>query len=552
MGFFRNMFDSLAASDGMPARQAFLGTGGRSYDAARHDTPETAGWNTNRLETDSEMLGAKGEIASRARDLDRNDGFIYGGVDRRVEAVVGAKIRLEARPAYDVMGRSADWADDWATATEAQFRVWANDPRCLCDAERVSQFGGLVRIAYYDYMLDGEACAEILDLNRGGAFTTAVKLIDPERLSNPRNLPDNHILPNGNKLIGGVEINRDGAPIAYHIRKAHSADTTANMDKFTWVRVPREGRTGRPRFVRAYSKRRSQQHHAVSRLAAAMIPAKMLHRTDRATVEATLLQTVLAAFVESGATSEDLRDALAPTGDTADSDYAENLVKYRQENKIRLSGAQIIHGAPGEKFELTSPQHNHDNYETFQALTLRKMSSAFGLSYPQLSQNWADINYSSARTLLNEIWRGFLDDRHLFTQSFCSPIYAAWLEEAISIGRVKVPGGPRMFYKWRTELSLCEWMGPGRGTVDPKKEEDAASEANAAGRLSHQTRAGELGLDHRDELIKQQRERKMRERLDLPEPVYGGSGSTPAVSVGEPNSDAADIADQRETAGEDA
>lgn len=561
MGFLSRALSAISLSDGGPPTSNALFGGGRSYDAGRYDSRETQEWHPSVLTPDEEILGNKEKITARARDLDRNDGYVSGGLDRKAEAVVGAKIRLEARPAYEVMGRNDDWADELANMIEAQFRVWSHDPFMRCDAEMTQQFGGLVKTAYLTYATEGEAAGFIMDLERGGPFSTAVKMIDPDRISNPNNLPDNTILKNGNRLVGGVEVKaKTGAPVAYHVRKAHPSDTAATMDKFTWLRIPRTGKTGRPRFVHAFSKRRAEQRRGISQLAAIMVPTKMLQRADRATVEAQLLQTIMSVFIESSATNDELRDALAPAGDpSSDPNYAENLVRYRQDKKIKLRGAQVVHGVPGEKAIFNRPSIDHEQYKSFEENVLRRVASKFGLSYPQLAQNWADINYSSARAMLNEIWRSFLDDRHVFTQAFCTPIYAAWLEEAVARGRIPLPASTKtarrnFFYRWRTELSMAEWMGPGRGTVDPLKEEKAASEANAAGRVSQQSQAAEQGRDHQEEMNRQRREMKKRKEYGLPEPSYGSSTANSPNAGGEDdeNSDAADMADQREQAGEDA
>ncbi len=42
-----------------------------------------------------------------------------------------------------------------------------------------------------------------------------MQIVDPDRLSNPQ---QNFDMPN---IRGGVEIDSDSAPIAYHIREAH-------------------------------------------------------------------------------------------------------------------------------------------------------------------------------------------------------------------------------------------------------------------------------------------------------------------------------------------
>lgn len=69
-------------------------------------------------------------------------------------------------------------------------------------------------------------------LGRGrGRYATTVQIVDPDRLSNPQ---QNFDMPN---VRGGVEIDGDGAPIAYHIREAHIGDWWSGAKTMTWRRI---------------------------------------------------------------------------------------------------------------------------------------------------------------------------------------------------------------------------------------------------------------------------------------------------------------------------
>jgi len=532
-----------------PTQSALNGGGGRAYDAGRYDIPQIEGWDPTIAHPDDEILNSRDKVVARPRDLARNHPIIAGAVDRRTEAVVGPNIQLEAQPDYEAMGKSADWADDWATKAETQWNVCTNDVGKYFDAARVSLFGGQVDTAYRHWMTDGEACATILNLPRGGTYSTAVRLVDPDRLSNPNGIADGMDYSNGNRIYGGVEVDRNGAAVAYHVRVRHPGDHM-DIDGYRWERVKRESTTGRPLFIHAYRPSRADQRRGVSRFAAAIKLTRIGDRLDTATLDAAILNAFMAVSVESPYPTSEVRDALAPIDDAAVGWSLEKQIEYRAKNRVRFNGPVVRHYLPGEQTKVLTSEHPSANYPEFEAALLRKVASAIGMSYPQISQNWADINYSSARTLLNEIWRSLLHDRWLFTQAFCTPIYVAWLEEAVAIGKIKVPGGPLNFYKWRAELSMCSWMGPGRGVVDPKKESDASDLDIAAGRSNLAIENAEQGRDYRKVLQGEARVRKFREKLGL-EPPPGPKASGPGRPADE-NTNAADIADQRETAGEDA
>lgn len=469
MGFM----DRFRAAFAPKAQSRFIGTG-RAYEGARRDLPQFGSWQPRIGHPDEEVISSRDQLVARARDLDRNHPVISGGIDRRVEAIVGPSIRLEAQPNYEAMGRSADWADTWSSRVEAKWSAYANDPRFLIDSERHSPFGGIVETAFRHFEFDGEALALIKMKDRGGRYSTCVQLIDPDRLSNPTWIPEGHTLPNGNRVSGGVETDSDGAAVAYYIRDRHPNDVTG-IDTLKWTRVRRELANGRPVVIHAFNKKRAEQRRGVSRLASALKQIRMGDRYDGAELEAAILSAMFPLAVQSQYPSSEVAAALAPIYDAPLGDQAsvfERQVEYREKNKIQLQGAQILHTLPGEEIKNLAAEHPNANYPEFQAAVLRKIAGAMGLSYEQLSQDWSSINYSSARTLLNEIWRGLLHTREVFTRAFCTPIYSAWLEEAVLLGEIGIGGIPN-FYKWRPELCQAEWMGPGRGTIDPKKESDA-------------------------------------------------------------------------------
>lgn len=525
---------------GRRGQNASISYGSRAYEAGRNDSRDMGSWQPPLASPDAEILYSRDKITARARDMDRNSAWFHGGVDMRTDAVIGAKIRLEARPDFEAMGRTAEWAEEWAVKTEARFRSWANDSRCLCDVERHLQFGGLARLAYTHYVIDGEACAAIYDLDRGGSNSTAVLIVDPDRLSNKDNAPDS------DKLRGGVRLDERGAAIGYDVRVNHPNDVTNSWDTFRWETIPREGETGRPRFVHAFSKRRAQQRRGVSDLATAIPRGKMLDRYDKAELEAALWNAVNAFVIESPFTDKEVQEALAPISDDCKATYAQNLLEYRERNKVAIgNGVQGLHLVPGEKASMLSAERPAGNFPAFESAVLRSISPLFKLSHPQFANDWTGINYSSARTLLNEIWRGLMADRHLFSQMFLAPIYAAWLEMEIAMGMVKVPGGPLNFYKFRAALTASEWIGPGRGKIDPVKESTAGDMDLAANRSSLQMQTAEQGVDVRDVMLQRSREMAMAKRLGLPEPAPVVAAN-PAAHA-DPN--AADNADAVESAG---
>lgn len=495
------------------ARSAAFGTNRR--DAARHDISELRGWNP-RIRFASSSHGSDYDtIVGRARDLDENNGWINGGLDRRVESVIGVNIRPSSQPVHELLGRDYGWRMDWTGNVQSRFKVWSNDPEFRCDTRQRLNFGAIARLAYLTYARDGEVAAEIRDDARGLPNTTNVLLVEPERISTP----DGMAHQEGPTLRNGVAMDANGAAIGYWVRSGHPSDPGPTLRNQRWDYIPARGKTGRAKFVHVFLPRRVEQDRGISRLAEVMVPAKMLDRVDRAEVNAALKSAIFSFFIESAASTDDVAQALAPTGsDDGVPAWLAAYLDYRSDKPVHVDGADTYHLFPGEKVHTPERSSPNSNYADFARFILQKVATSLGVSLPQLSQDWAGINYSSARALLNEIWRSFLEDRRYFCQHFLTPIYAAWLEVEVALGTVKIPGGPAAFYRQKAALCQVEWIGPGRGSVDPLKEASANNLDTAAGRKSTVECIYESGRDPVDVLSEEAwylAERKHR-GLDVP------------------------------------
>jgi len=268
----------VRADGTMPAESqrtvAMLGQNMR--DAARRDISEFSGWNPRLRFAGTTSTGGEWEtIVGRARDLDDNNGWINGGIDRRVESVIGVNIRLSAQPVHELLNRDYEWRMKWTGNVQARFKVWGNDIEFRCDARQRLNFGAIAKLAYLTYCRDGEAAAEIRDDARGLSNTTNILLVAPERISTP----DLMKFEEGPKLRDGVAMNDNGAPLGYWVRSGHPADPNPAFRNTRWDYIPARGPTGRAKFVHILSPRQVEQNRGISRLAEVMVPVAPASRS---------------------------------------------------------------------------------------------------------------------------------------------------------------------------------------------------------------------------------------------------------------------------------
>lgn len=461
--------------------QGYLGIGGStSFDAGRSDSQEMAGWRPSTAHMDTVFAGSGRLMLDRAEDLDRNSAWVNGALDRAVESIIGNGLQPWPTPVYEALGKDVKWAAEYSRKLRARYRVWAEDPYFRCDARMRLSLGSLTRLAYLNFRRGGEALAEVRKDKRGATNRTNVLLIDPKRLRNPMGVPDNDLL-----IRNGIESNAAGVPIAAHVLLRHPDDAAPHFDANLTERIAFRSRTGTPKLIHVINPRYVEQSRGFSQLVESMLPAKMLERYDRAEINAALLNAILAIFIKSPGTPEDLAEAVAPGSGTGTANALTEYVGYRETNPIaQIGDAMIRQLLPDEEIQTLQPTHPNANYPEFQKAQLSKIAASHGLSYAQISANWADINYSSARAMLNEVWRGIKQEREYFAAHFCTPILVAWMEEEVAAGTIKMPGGPARFYRDTSALTNTTWIGPSRGTVEPQKEANARNLEEAAHRTS--------------------------------------------------------------------
>jgi len=475
-----------------------------AYVAASRDHQDMATWMPFGQSAQAALSYERDLIAARIHDIARNDGWASAALDRQVDNVVGSGWILSAKPNAASLGIDPDAAIELADSIESAWTDYADDPGFFCDAGRNGPAGAQLALAYRHRVMDGEALAILYWLPRGGPYATAIQIIDPDRLSNPLYRMDT---PN---LRGGVELDDYGVSVAYHIQVRHPGDDLLALP--IWERVERETAWGRPVVIHARELGRAGQVRGAAPLSPILKKLKQVTRYDEAELQAAVLNAILAAFVTTPMDHEMASEALSGGELPA---YQKERLAYYKDAPLRLPGAQVGFLYPGEQVNFTPTQHPNNNAESFIRSALRNVASTAGISYEQLTMDWSQVNYSSARAALIEVWRGLTARKNNFAAQFMQQWYAAWLEEAIDLGHIVMPKGAPPFAAKRAAYTRADWIGPGRGWVDPLKEADAAV-TRLDGNLSTFEREGaEQGRDWRSDAMQRRREQKFFEKLGI-------------------------------------
>lgn len=519
---------------------ALSGSGRVPYDAADSFSDQMANWQPALWSPDNEINIYRDRIVSRMRDLARNDGWASGTITRVLDNAIGANYRPIFKPDYRMLrlitgnkAFDATWADEYGKVIEAHWRSWANDPGRYCDVERKQTVSQMLRLGFRHKLLDGDALLVLQyrtdRLGPGrGQYATTLQIVDPDRLSNPQ---QNFDMPN---VRGGVEIDADGAPVAYHIREAHIGDWWSGAKTMTWQRIPRETSWGRPIVIHDFDMDRGAQHRGMGILAPIVQRLKMLIKYDESELEAAILNAIFGAYIESPYDAQMVSSALGDTGGGFSdgeelSAYQTQRTEYYQDKRLNLqNGARIPHLFPNEKIVTLSAARPTSNFDGFESAVLRNIAAATGLSTQQVTQDWSDVNYSSARAAMLEAWKTLTRRRDDYAIGTAQPVASAFVEEIHSIESLPLPAGAPDFLDAKAAYCRARWMGPGRGWIDPVAEKKGSILGMNAGLSTLEMEAAEnAGEDWEEMLDQRAREIDAFKERGIPLPEW--AEATPAI-----------------------
>jgi len=474
--------------------RAQMAIAGQWY-GARFDRGATANWMPYGGSGDSDTVYDLRWLRNRSRDLMRNNPLALGAVNTVTTAAVGTGMVLRSEIDAATLGISEDEAQDWQDKTEREFRLWAENPSS-CDAARTNSFYALQALAFRSAFESGDVFATLPWIKtKASPYQTKVNLIEADRVINK----DYAI--NTEELSGGVQMDKFGAPVAYHVLRHHPGGLI--LPSLIWDIIPAFGpKTGRRNVVHLFDKRRPGQTRGVPYIAPVIELLKQLGDYTTSEVTAAVVSSMFTVFV----TSEDAQGL--NFGETP------NPGNQNPGGMLKMGPGAILDLNPGEDVKFADPKRPNTAFDPFIIAILRQIGVALELPYEVLVKHFT-ASYSAARAALLEAWRFYKGRRAWMAEMFCQPVYEAWLEEAVALGRIDAPG---FFDDPVVRQAYCgsEWVGDSPGQIDPQKEVDAAKgrlELNLTTRKDET--AALTGADWRSVAQRRAREDRLCEQLGL-------------------------------------
>lgn len=266
----------------------------------------------------------------------------------------------------------------------------------------------------------------------------------------------------------GVEVTRDGRPVAYHIWDGHpQGKHKGQRRRYTAQDV-----------LHWFIPRRPGQVRGVPVLASTLLPARHLEEFIEA--------AVVAARVGAAKSVYYTQDSDAP-GLATGSDGTELALKEELEPGM----ARLL--PPGVTPVPVDPDYPSGDFGPFESAITRRIAMGAGLAYTSVSGDLEAVNYSSIRAgLLDERdhWRAL---QQSLIDGVCVPVFRRWLATEYARGALRLPSA---------DLAAVEraatWRPRGWAWVDPLKDVEALKQEIALGIQSRTEAAAERGREFAD------------------------------------------------------
>lgn len=537
-------FDELLAVSSFPAPAAPPGEilvpvkpGGEqafgAFEGADRMERAIANWRPPSMAADLAIIPAKEIADSRAQDMVRNDAYIQGGAQLHKDNIVGSEFLLNAKPSSKVLLGKVDevWETEFQEEVEELFDLSAQSTDNLFDAAGQNNFTEIVRLAVGIHVAGGEVLATAEWIKDGRPFNTAIQMIDLARLETPP------LMIKDTLIRAGVRRNRNGRPISYFIRKTHPNDYLPflsfdiGMDQY--VEVPAAKPWGRRQVLHVFEQTRPDQTRGIAEMTAALKEIHITKRFRDVTLQNAVTQALYAATITSDMPTEAIMQRMGGTTDaeafeTALRDYTVGFMGVVDQfsgasRNLKADGVRIPHLLPGTKLDLTSPSKGGPLGMEFEQSLLRYIAATLGVSYEQLSRDYTNTSYASARAAMAETWKFMQARKKAIADKLATMIYRLWLEEMVNADALKTFPKARNFELYTNgrlnmkfeALSRCGWIGASRGQIDELKETQAAVLKLNSGLSTREDEIAKLGGDWRKVLRQAKREQALIEQLGL-------------------------------------
>lgn len=435
----------------------------------------TKDWTAPTTSADSEIVADHPRITARARQMVRDDPYAKSIVRSFRRNVVGTGIT----PAIDKQPYKRAW------------NLWTRRP-AMMDMEARRTFIQVQQWAIDELISVGEGFVVRWITGTGSSRRLALQLFEVEQLDRYKIEEPN----TGNEVRAGIEVDEDGAPVAYHFYRRHPNDIRGMARPaplmLESMRVPAS------MVCHIYDPERVRQTHGVSRLRPVLRKLRDLSEYDAAQLRVARAEASIGLIIKGGDDEDD---------------------------PLELDGLNVAYVGDNEDVTPYTPSRPGGQYSPFVGAQLRAIAAGVGISYEQLARDLSNTTYSGGR-------QGSIDDHRefepligLLISQLCEPVF----NDFVFVWSLQHPEQSGDYFL-ADDADPIKWQGQGWDWVDREQQGKAVERKLRLGLTTRTIEANLLGVDVEslDEQANRDGTREIVERLqgdgrELPGPAEPGA-----------------------------
>lgn len=441
-----------------------------------------------------------------ARHLERNHDLARGALKVMTRNIVGANgITVEPMP------RRADGKvhGEFADQIMRLYKAWSRAP----EVTRTRDWAMAQRDVCRIWLRDGEEFTQLIPgavagLTHGSPVPLSLELLEAELV--PMEY-DNPYL----NIRQGIQLNAWGAPVVYHVHKAHP------LDGFSFIALNGENLKQVPasRMLHVALRDRLQQRRGITLFAAVVNRLEDIKEVADYEIAAAKLAACFTAVIK--------RDPAYSGPDPS----ALGETSGQGRDLMRLEAGMVFDGAlPGEEIEVIDSKRPNSGVGPFIDWNMRGVAAGIDGSYSSISRNY-NGTYSAQRQELVEVWESYRALRGDFVGYFVRPVYERLIETCIAAGLLKVPADIDPY-----TMFDADFRGPAMPWIQPVQEANGELIKVRAGFKSNTQVVREQGGNPWETLEQIADERRYAEELgivlDSDPAKTSGAGVTQARPTG--------------------
>ncbi len=428
----------------------------RNYDAG-NENRLNAGWRVTNESAEQTDRGSRDVIRARTRDLERNSDLMNSVIGAYGRNVVGGAFTLQAKTNDEALN----------TTIEELWRKWCKKRNC--DVTGQQSLNQILRMAVRRKKIDGAILIKKCYTSEG-FIPFQLQCLEVDELDISQTMPKKK----GNKVIGGIELNKYNRPEGYWIKQY-------SLDGFS-IQLPVYVEAKDIIFY--WQKTRPSQVREISDMTPTATRIRDTNEFMTAVSVKERIAACLSVFIKK----------ITPKSGTVGRGTGTTTQKHRYDGKT-LTPGMIKELNAGDEVQVVNPSGQATDATAYTKLQQRMIGAGQGISYEAMSRDMSEANYSSARQGLIEDDLTYDGEKELL-QEMMDEIYETFIISIVLAGKVAI----KDFWEKKDNYLAHDWIQAPKKWIDPIKESNANKIALQTGQKTFQQIAAENGRDWKDQI----------------------------------------------------